>query len=462
MRIDDELHRRAATMINQSPDDRRAEALAEGSRLAASLFDVLASRTADPPGVTRIAYGEGECVAHAVMADVAGARGAAVAVDAAGNQYLTFPGQDRSRTIYIGSHLDSVPHGGNFDGAAGVILGLAAAAALARLDTAPPFDLCVLCLRAEESCWFPHSYVGSKTALGRLDPAVLDSVTRSDTGETLAWHMRALGFDPEAVRRGATRIDPARTITYLEPHIEQGPVLVAEGRALGLVTGIRGSFRYRDAAFHGAYAHSGATPRWLRHDAVVAASELVMAMQALWERMEADGHDLAVTFGIVGTDPAQHSFSKVPGEARLCIDVRSRSETTLDEVRQRLIKLGDVIAGRRGVRLVLGPLGGSTPAVMAPRLLDQLRAAAATAGVMPIELASGAGHDAATFANVGIPSGMVFIRNHNGSHNPDEQMAMADFDQALALVVALLQQPGEAWAGYIRARSGWPPAAAGL
>jgi N-carbamoyl-L-amino-acid hydrolase len=427
-------------------DDRRNEALAEGSRLAASLFEALAARTADPPGVTRVAYGEGECAAYSLTADAARAHGAEVAFDAAGNQFLTFAGQDRSRTVYIGSHLDSVPHGGNFDGAAGVILGLAAAVVLARQGKAAPFDLCVLCLRAEESCWFPHSYIGSKTALGRLDPAVLDTVVRSDTGETLAWHMRALGFDPEAVRRGATRIDPARAVAYLEPHIEQGPVLVAEGRALGLVTGIRGSFRYRDAAFHGAYAHSGATPRRLRRDAVVAASELVVAMQALWERMEADGHDLAVTFGIVGTDPAQHSFSKVPGEARLCIDVRSRSEATLEEVRRRLVETGRDIAARRGVRLDLGPLGGSTPAVMAPRLLDQLRAAAITAGVAPIELASGAGHDAATFANAGIPTGMVFVRNENGSHNPDERMTMADFGQALALVVALLEQPAARWA----------------
>ncbi|RAI45245.1 hydantoinase/carbamoylase family amidase [Rhodoplanes roseus] len=425
--------------------DRRTEALAEGSRLGAGLFEALAERTADAPGVTRVAYGEGEGAAFALMAEAAGDLGGDSVFDAAGNQFLTFRGADRSRTIYIGSHLDSVPHGGNFDGAAGVVLGLAAAAVLARLGSAPPFDVCVLCLRAEESCWFPHSYIGSKTALGRLEPTVLDTVLRSDTGRSLATHMRELGFDPEAVRRGESRIDPARAVAYIEPHIEQGPVLVAAGRPLGLVTGIRGSFRFREAAFHGTYAHSGATPRTLRRDAVVAASELVMAMQALWERLERDGHDLAVTFGIVGTDPAQHSFSKVAGEARLCIDVRSQSESTLEEVRRRLVETGLDIAARRDVRLELGPLGGSTPAVMAPRLLEQMRAAAAAAGIEAVEMASGAGHDAATFANAGIPTGMIFIRNENGSHNPDERMDMADFDQALAVMVDLLQQPADRW-----------------
>ncbi|MDC7788521.1 hydantoinase/carbamoylase family amidase [Rhodoplanes sp. TEM] len=431
--------------MHGAADDRRAEALADGSRLAARLFDALAGGTADPPGVTRAAYGAGECAAFALMAEAAGDLGGDPVFDPAGNQFLTFRGADRGRTVYVGSHLDSVPHGGNFDGAAGVILGLAAAAALTRLGTVPAFDLCVLCLRAEESCWFPHSYIGSKTALGCLPPDVLDAVVRSDTGRSLAGHMRDLGFDPEAVRRGASRIDRARTVAYLEPHIEQGPVLVAEGRPLGLVTGIRGSFRFREAAFHGAYAHSGATPRTLRRDAVVAASEFVMAMQALWERMERDGHDLAVTFGMIGTDPAQHSFSKVAGEARLCIDVRSQSEATLEEVRRRLVETGLDVAARRDVRLELGPLGGSTPAVMAPRLLAQMRAAAATAGIAPIEMASGAGHDAATFANAGVPTGMLFIRNRNGSHNPDEAMDMGDFDAALALVVALLEQPAEHW-----------------
>lgn len=427
-------------------DARLLASLEAGSALARQLFDAMGERTADPPGVTRVAYGEGEREAFAMVAAAGRRLSAAATFDAAGNQFITLPGRDAGRTIYIGSHLDSVPHGGNFDGAAGVLIGMAALSAFAQMGEEPPFNLCVLCLRAEESCWFPHSYIGSKTALGRLDPSVLDTVRRSDTGLTLAEHMRDEGFDPEAVRKGRSIIDPGRTVAYLEPHIEQAPVLLTENIPIGLVTGIRGSFRYREAICHGAYAHSGATPRALRQDAVVASAELVMAMQSLWEGMEAAGHDLAVTFGMFGTDAAQHSFSKVAGETNLCLDVRSQDEATLAEVRDRIRTIVEEIGERRKVRFELGPMTGSMPALMSKKLIGQLERAASERGIGYKLMASGAGHDAATFAQAGIDAGMIFIRNENGSHNPDEWMEMADFDRTLALVVAWLMQPSESWA----------------
>lgn len=432
-------------MSNSILDGRARDALVAASDLAQGLFDVLAARTSDPPGVTRVAYGDGERAAFEIVAKAASAWRAHLAYDFAGNQIIAVPGRDRSRTIYVGSHLDSVPHGGNFDGAAGVILGIAVQAVLAHLGRLPTFDLAVLCLRAEESCWFPHSYIGSKSALGLLDPAILDSTRRSDTGCTLAEHMREEGFDPDAVRQGRHLIDRASAAAYIEPHIEQGPVLLAENSPLGLVTAIRGSFRFREARCLGAYAHSGATPRALRRDAVVSTAELIMAIESMWEEMEHSGHDLAVTFGTLGTDPLHHSFSKVSGETRLCIDVRSQSQATLDQVHVQLEDLTREIAERRDVRFELGLLSSSAPALMSEPLLAQLKNAAMACGIDPKLLPSGAGHDAATFAKAGIPSGMIFIRNANGSHNPDERMDMADFDKALALMTALVQQPAEAW-----------------
>ena len=409
-------------MLGSISNERLQEALNAGSDLARTLLDDLAARTADPPGVTRIAYGAGERDACDMMAKAAGAWHADIAFDFAGNQIISVPGLDRSRMICIGSHLDSVPHGGNFDGAAGVVLGLAAQAVMAHLDRQPNYDLVVFCLRAEESCWFPHSYIGSKTALGRLDPSVIDTVRRSDSGRTLADHMREEGFDPDAVREGRRVIDPTRIAAYLEPHIEQGPILVADNAPLGLVTDIRGSFRFSDARCFGTYAHSGATPRALRRDAMVATAELIMGMQSEWERLERAGHDLVVTFGEVGTDPARHGFSIVPGETRLCIDVRSRDQATLDRARTGLVALSHDIAARRQVRFELGPLTTSAPTAMSRPLLKRLEIAAKACGIDPRIMQSGAGHDAATFAQAGVPSGMIFIRNENGSHNPDEDM----------------------------------------
>jgi N-carbamoyl-L-amino-acid hydrolase len=430
-------------------DDRRRAAFDVGAATARRLFDALEERTADPPGITRIAYGEGERIAHDLVAGAARDWGGAIDHDPAGNQFITMPGRDRERTILIGSHMDTVPHGGNFDGAAGIVLGLAVQAALAAEGKTPPFDLQVVCLRAEESCWFPHSYIGSKTALGRLDPAVLDDVRRSDSDRSLAEHMREEGFDPQSVRAGRCLIDPARIIAFLEPHIEQGPVLVAENVPIGLVSAIRGSFRHRQARCLGQYAHSGATPSGLRRDAVVATASLVLAVQEVWADLEAEGHDVAVTFGQIGTDPAQHSFSKVAGEVNFCLDVRSQSKETLEIVRTRVDALSAEIAARHNVQFDFGPISGSDPALMSEGVLNLIEGVAGRIGLTTLTMASGAGHDAATFSSAGIPSGMIFIRNEHGSHNPDEGMDMSDFDRALVLLLGLMDEPAEAWSAAV-------------
>ena len=254
------------------------------------------------------------------------------------------------------------------------------------------------------------------------------------------------GFDPNAVREGRCLIDPARVVAYLEPHIEQGPVLISEDVPVGLVSAIRGSFRHREALCLGQYAHSGATPFGLRHDAVVAAADLVLALNSLWAELESAGHDLAITFGQIGTDPAQHSFSKVASEVGFCLDVHSQSKDTLGLVAGRIDTLVAEIESRHGVSFDLGPISGSEPALMSEAMLDMLERAAGRIALATRTMPSGAGHDAATFAGAGIPSGMIFIRNDNGRHNPDEQMDMADFDRALDLVLGLMDEPAEAWA----------------
>jgi len=425
----------------RTPDLRDAALLARG------LLDRLAAETADPPGVTRTAYGPGERLAFAMVAEAARGWNAEIVFDAAGNQFISFPGADRSRRIVVGSHLDSVPHGGNFDGAAGVVLGIAVQAALAGHGIVPPFDLTVACLRAEESCWFPVSYIGSKTALGLLDPAVLDTVRRSDTGKTLGEHMSEEGFDPAGVRAGARFLLPESTVAYIEPHIEQAPLLLSEGLSVAAVTAIRGSFRYRSMRCIGEYSHSGAMPRKFRRDAAVATARLVNAMQDLWERYESEGEDLTVTFGELGTDPAHHSFSKVAGEVRICLDVRSRSPQTLARVETELFRFMKEIGGHTGTRFEPGPRSGSEPAVMSERLVRLILDSCSRTGAPQRRMASGAGHDAATFAQAGIPSAMLFIRNANGSHNPREHMEFADFETALAVLFDMVQQPASQWSG---------------
>ncbi len=161
----------------------------------------------------------------------------------------------------IGSHLDSVPGGGNFDGAAGVLAGLSVMAGFVEAGLAPERDITLIIIRAEESVWFSASYIGSRAAFGLLKPGELDTVKRSDDGRSLADHMAEAGADLPALRAGTGTLDPGSIAAFIEPHIEQGPMLTMQGRPLAIVTGIRGSARYRHVTITGEYAHSGATPR---------------------------------------------------------------------------------------------------------------------------------------------------------------------------------------------------------
>ena len=398
--------------------------------LAERLFATLAQRTKDVLGVTRAAYGEGEQFAHDLVAAEAARSGLERSVDAAGNLYLRLPGDGASRrAIIVGSHLDSVPMGGNFDGAAGVMAGLAVLAGWARADYRLSDDVVLMAIRAEESNWFPYSYIGSRAALGRLPPEALD-LRRSDTGRTLADHMSQLGFDPEQVRAGVPQVEPASTRAFIELHIEQGPILIERSAPVAVVTGIRGSFRHREARVVGEYAHSGAVPRTYRHDAVVATADLVMRLHAEWLRLEAEGRDLTFTVGQLATNPEQHAFSKIAGEVNLSIDVRSHHTPTLDLMRELCLGHIDEVAARHGVTIEPGPLTGSRPAFMDQELIGVFSAAMEEVGLPRFEMPSGAGHDAATFADAGVPTAMLFVRNQNGSHNPYEAMEMADFAMA--------------------------------
>jgi N-carbamoyl-L-amino-acid hydrolase len=407
---------------------------------AARLFDELRARTADGAGVTRDAYGPGEQAAHDMVRAHADALGLETRTDAAGNLLMTLAGRDRGAgRIVIGSHLDSVRQGGNYDGAAGVLAGLAAVTGMRQAGIRPARDVVVLALRAEEAgTWFPTSYPGSHAALGRLPAAALE-VRRLDTGQTLAEHMRASGFDPDAVRNGASLLRPETLAAYVEVHIEQGPVLDAEAIAVGVVTGIPGSRRLRSARVIGAYNHSGATPRRYRCDAAIAAAELAYKLDEAWAKLETEGHKVVCTFCTLETTP-EAAFTKIAGEARFSLDVRGIDHASIDRVFERMHALTAEIGPRRGVRFELGPETGSRAVLMDAGLREALARAAATAGVHCRAMASGGGHDAAAFAVAGVPAAMLFVRNQNGSHTPEEAMRMEDFAAACSVLTAWLAE----------------------
>ena len=417
-------------MTSPGPD-RLAAAVEARLPFADRLFEAIREATADKVGVTRPAWSAEDQRAAAIVGEAARDLGLEVGHDIAGNLRCTLPGADRGApAVLTGSHLDSVPTGGHYDGLAGVIAGLVALASFRDLGAVPACDLTVTGLRGEESVWYGIAYVGSRLAVGSLPIEDIDRLRREDTGRTLAEHMAEVGVDVEALRAASPPpVSSANTRAFLELHIEQGPVLVGEGLPVGVPTTIRGNARFPYARCTGRYGHSGATPREWRHDAALAVVELVRALDELWIEREAEGvPDTVFTVGKLFTDPAHHAMTKVPGRCDFSLNFGGTTKAFLVECEERTRALTERLGRERRVEFDLGACVGSDPTPLDPGLRGRLRASCESLG-LPVREFATVGHDASIFARAGIPSAMVLVRNAHGSHNPDEAMDLADFGE---------------------------------
>ncbi len=384
-------------------------------RYATEVFDRLRQCGTSSVGVTRETYGPGETRAHALIRAYADDLDLPFYEDAALNSWI---GSPKGRPVVIGSHLDSVPQGGNFDGAAGVVAGLIVAARMKGRGVQ------VVALRGEESAWFGECYLGSKALLEGWSPSTMARTSRGSFGKNLG----SIGDLSKPLRR-------ANTIrAFLELHIEQGPVLQDKGIPLGVVTGIRGNVRCAVACY-GNSGHSGTTPMASRRDAVVATAFLISQWdKECWLLAEVDDRavDLVATTGVLHTDPLLESVSTIASEVKFSTEWRSLHRRTL---KSRLTEFRKHLVAATKEHLCDFTIESTTwtePATMDKRIQRILAAAVVDnrragdpkeAFMMP----SGAGHDAAVFAKHGIPTGMLFVRNQCGSHNPSEAMRMDDF-----------------------------------
>lgn len=395
--------------------------------LAQQLFADIRALTFDGVGVTRASYGEGENACAAYLEKFVRSEGLDVTTDRADNFIYFDPADTRSTpAIWCGSHLDSVPQGGNYDGLAGVVAGLLVLLAARREGVTLAAPLKVIGFRGEESAWFGKAYMGSGALWGKLTAADLALKRRGDE-VTLRDALAACGADMDAISRQEKLFSPADIRAYLELHIEQGPVMVAREIPVGVVSGIRGNVRHNKIECFGDAQHSGVVPRWLRKDAVFAVSDLIVRLDNHWRALLERGTDLVVTCGVVQTNPAEHSISRVPGYAHFSFEARSKSSDTLEAFYQLVQAEMASIERERGVKFALDRRLTSDPAVTDPLLCELMAKACRTRGIAHERIPSGAGHDAALFANGGVPSGMVFVRNQNGSHNPYEAMELSDF-----------------------------------
>ena len=409
------------------------------AELASSLFRDIADISRDKDGVSRPAFSQIETDALDHLADFARRWSLDVWFDAGLNAHFCLPGdREAARYVLIGSHVDSVPRGGNYDGLAGVVAGLMCLLRLAESPVEPELPLHVIAMRAEEGAWFGPCYIGSKVLTGQLDSNELAAVHRGDK-RTLADHMAACGLPVERIRKQQPLVDLDRVATYLELHIEQGPLLIGKSLPTAVVSGIRGNIRFPEIVCRGEPGHSGAVPRAYRRDAVLAVADVLTRLDESWVTILNKGDDLVLTCGVISTDPAQHAVTRIPDEVRFSLDIRSQSAATLSEMRRLLVgQIGEVARDRK-VAFELGHETKVMPAVCDPQTVARLRTAMKAAGQEPFVMASGGGHDAAVFSEAGIPSAMVFVRNRNGSHNPAEEMEIGDFMEGVEMLYRFLE-----------------------
>ena len=364
---------------------------------------------------------------HREFANWLFAAGAEVTVDAAGNLRAFYAAEEsRAPRLLLGSHLDTVPNAGPSDGVLGVVLAVSLLEALEGRRL--PFAIELVGFSEEEGVRFGTPFIGSRALVGTLDEQFLNCQDRN--GISIRAAIKEFGLNPAEIPNATLAPD---TVAYLEFHIEQGPVLESLGQSLGVVEAIAGQTRM-EFIFLGRTNHAGTTPMHLRHDAIAAAAEWILAVEH--GAQKAPG--LVATVGQIEATPG--ATNVIAGQARVSLDLRHRS----DEIRLRaaaaLTGLAEEIAARRGLAIRTSELLSQRAVEMDPLLVGEIENAMRSVGCRPHRMISGAGHDAMILAEK-VPAAMIFLRTPGGiSHDPAEAVMTEDVATAIECGSRLLQQ----------------------
>jgi allantoate deiminase len=407
------------------------ELLAELAQQALARCDVAATFSEEPGRITRTFCSPAMAELHAALRGWMQAAGMTCRVDAAGNLFgrLESPLRPNAPALLIGSHLDSVPNAGKYDGVLGVMLGLALAEAVKRSGLHLPFDIEIVGFSEEEGVRYGVPFIGSRALIGDCDEALLQ---RQDAnGVSVAEALRGFGCNPDRI---ASAEAPAeRYLAYLEPHIEQGPVLESENSPLSVVTAIAGQTR-ATIRFVGTAGHAGTVPMALRRDALAAAAEWITQVERIGQLTPG----LVATVGTIEVLPSAGNV--IPGEARLRLDIRHTDDAVRNVAVDELQQLGRSLAVRRGIEFEFSVEHEHAAVAMDQQATEFLKQSIVDAGHRPIELPSGAGHDAAVMARR-WRAAMLFVRCRGGvSHHPDESVTLADVTSALTALWHFVQR----------------------
>ncbi len=391
--------------------------------------DELALHTEEPGRVTRRFLTPPMQSVHRLITQWMRQLGMSVRVDATGNLVGRRAAGDANtvdngvanasrRVLIIGSHLDTVPNAGKYDGILGVMLGLAMVELLGQRSL--PFAIDVIGFSEEEGVRYATAYLGSRGVAGNFDSTWLGLFDSS--GISMRDAMIAFGLNPSEIDLAA--YSPENVIGFLEPHIEQGPVLERAGLPVGIVSQIVGQSRLV-VHFRGEAGHAGTTPMVPRRDALVPAARLIAAVQEIGRRTEG----MRATVGQVVVHP--NASNVIPAEVYLSLDIRHANNSIRLSTVDELVRVAAAFASDDGVDFGVTRRNHTDSVAVSPRMTSILHAAVGDAGIRPLEMVSGAGHDAVVMASR-FPIAMLFLRHPGGiSHHPDERVDVEDVAVAI-------------------------------
>ena len=381
-------------------------------------FEAMARLTDVGDGINRLAFTDADWAGRQYIVDRMIDAGLTVEADGFGNVIGYKAGKNPDLpVVMVGSHTDSVPNGGNYDGVVGVLSAIEAVRSMTEDNVEHDHTIAVVDFMSEESGRFGASTLGSKALRGEL---TLDDLHRlvDKKGISIYEALQSRNLNPD----GIETMEYTRPVkAFIEIHIEQGKVLEHEQKKIGIVTGIAAPERFY-LTIRGNADHSGATPMKLRYDALCGASKIILGIEEIASMQEEP--PVVGTVGVIEVIPG--AMNVIPGAVKLGVDIRSISKVARDSVVTLIKEFIDVICEKRGLSYTIEPIAQDHPVAMHPAMIREIDGAVKAVDVEYMTMPSGAGHDAMHWANV-VPTGMIFIPCHEGiSHNPAEFTDMAD------------------------------------
>lgn len=395
-------------------------------------FEAMAQLTAPGEGINRLAFTDADWAGRQYIIDRMTDAGLSVEIDDFGNVIGYKIGKKPDLpAVMVGSHTDSVPNGGNYNGVVGVLSAIEVIRSMIDDGYEHDHTIAVVSFMCEESGRFGNATLGSKAMRGELTLQDLHHLVDKQ-GISLYEALKGRNLNPDGIETMAYK-RPVKSFT--EIHIEQGKVLEHEQKTIGIVTGIAAPERFY-VTIRGNADHSGATPMNLRHDALCGASKIILGIEEIASMQEEP--PVVGTVGVVEVTPG--AMNVIPGAVKLGVDIRSISKVARNSVVTLVKEFIDITAEKRGLSYTIETIAQDHPVEMHPAMIREIEEAVKSVGVEYMTIPSGAGHDAMHWAEV-VPTGMIFIPCRDGiSHNPAEFAEMDDIVTGAAVLDKVLRK----------------------